>query len=157
VDPRADLLGHRAVFKTKLTHLVGGGADKTELQLKNNTAAIWWKQQLWPPCVIWHNYFTPQFQLNWWTEEPDTPHKWVTLWHHIRPSAYMPIPGLDDRGITPELKPKTVILFFLNLMVFYCFFLFWFFSFSSFLIFVLWFWVFKFYLQFYFLFFFLYY
>jgi hypothetical protein len=121
VDPRTGLLGHRAVSKTKLPHLAGGGSDKTELQLKDNTAGSWWKQQLWPPCVTWHNYFTSQFQKNWWTER-NTPHKPVTLWHHIRPSAYMPIPGLDDREITPELKPKTVILFFLNLMVLYCFF-----------------------------------
>jgi hypothetical protein len=41
VDPRAHLLGHRAVFKTKLPHLAGGGSDKTELQLKDNTAASW--------------------------------------------------------------------------------------------------------------------
>jgi hypothetical protein len=72
--------------------------------------------------MIWHNYFTSQFQLNLWTEEPNTPYNLVTLGHHIRPSAYMPIPGLDDSGITPELKPKTIILFFLNLMVFYFFF-----------------------------------
>jgi hypothetical protein len=133
VDPRADLLGHKAVFKTKLPYLAGGGVNKTELQLKDNTAASWWKQQVWPPCVIWHNYFTSQFQLNWWTEEPNTPHKPVTLWHHIRPSAYTPIPRLDDRAITPELKPKSVIVFFLNLMVFYCSFLFWFVSFFFFL------------------------
>jgi hypothetical protein len=28
-----------------LPHLAGGGADKTELQLKGNEAATWWKQQ----------------------------------------------------------------------------------------------------------------
>jgi hypothetical protein len=33
----------------------------------------------------------------------------------------MPIPGLDARGITPELKPKTEILFFLNLGFFFLF------------------------------------
>jgi hypothetical protein len=31
VDPRADLVGQRAVFKTELPHLAGGGADQTEL------------------------------------------------------------------------------------------------------------------------------
>jgi hypothetical protein len=41
VDPRADLVGQRATFKTELPHLAGGGADKTELQLKGNEAATW--------------------------------------------------------------------------------------------------------------------
>jgi hypothetical protein len=36
VDPRADLLGQRAAFKTKLPHLAGGGAYQTKLQLKDN-------------------------------------------------------------------------------------------------------------------------
>jgi hypothetical protein len=79
VNPKADLLAHRTVFKTKLPHFAGGGTDKIELQMKDNTAASWWKQQLWPPCIIWYNYFISQFQLNWQTEEQHTPHKPVHL------------------------------------------------------------------------------
>jgi hypothetical protein len=45
LDPGADLMGQRAAFKTELTSLVGGGADQTELQLKDNAAATWRKQQ----------------------------------------------------------------------------------------------------------------
>jgi hypothetical protein len=41
VDPSADLMGQRAVFKTELPHLPGGGAEQTELQLKGNAAAAW--------------------------------------------------------------------------------------------------------------------
>jgi hypothetical protein len=33
----------------------------------------------------------------------------------------MTIPGLDARGITPEFKPKTEILLFLNLVFLLCF------------------------------------
>jgi hypothetical protein len=39
VDPRDNLVGQRAVFKTELPHLARGVADRTELQLKSNTAA----------------------------------------------------------------------------------------------------------------------
>jgi hypothetical protein len=46
VDPRADLLGKREVFKTKLCHLAGEGANQIELQLKDNTTTGWLKQQL---------------------------------------------------------------------------------------------------------------
>jgi hypothetical protein len=38
VDLGAYLVGQRAVFKTKLLHLAGGGADQTELRLKGNAA-----------------------------------------------------------------------------------------------------------------------
>jgi hypothetical protein len=31
VDPRADLVGHRAAFKTELPHIPGGGTDQTGL------------------------------------------------------------------------------------------------------------------------------
>jgi hypothetical protein len=41
MDPVADLMEHRAAFKTELPHLAGGEADQTELQLKGNTAATW--------------------------------------------------------------------------------------------------------------------
>jgi hypothetical protein len=41
VDPRADLTVQRALCKTELTHLAGGGTDETELQLKGNTVAAW--------------------------------------------------------------------------------------------------------------------
>jgi hypothetical protein len=41
VDPGADLIGQRAVFKTELPHLAGGGADQTELQLKENAVPTW--------------------------------------------------------------------------------------------------------------------
>jgi hypothetical protein len=41
VDPRADLVGKRAVFKTEFPHLAGGGADQTESQVKGNAAATW--------------------------------------------------------------------------------------------------------------------
>jgi hypothetical protein len=43
-------LGQRAAFKTELPHLAGVVADQTELQLKGNAVAAWWKQQLWPLC-----------------------------------------------------------------------------------------------------------
>jgi hypothetical protein len=36
--------------------------------------------------------------------EQNTTHKPITWWDHVRASAYMPIPGLDARGVTPELK-----------------------------------------------------
>jgi hypothetical protein len=39
VDPRTDVLGQRAAFKTELPHFAGGGADQTELQLTGNSAA----------------------------------------------------------------------------------------------------------------------
>jgi hypothetical protein len=51
-----------------LPHLARGGANQTELQLKDNTAAAWWKQQLWPPCMSWQNYLTSQLQLILWTD-----------------------------------------------------------------------------------------
>jgi hypothetical protein len=41
VDPRADLLGQKAAYKTELTHLAGGGANETELKLKGNPAVAW--------------------------------------------------------------------------------------------------------------------
>jgi hypothetical protein len=41
MDSAADLMGKKAVFKTKLPHLAGGGADQIELQLKGNTAVTW--------------------------------------------------------------------------------------------------------------------
>jgi hypothetical protein len=41
VDPRTDVLGQRAAFKMELPHFAGEGADQTELQLKENTAASW--------------------------------------------------------------------------------------------------------------------
>jgi hypothetical protein len=41
VDPEADLVGQRAVFKTEFPHLAGGGAEQTELWLKSNAAATW--------------------------------------------------------------------------------------------------------------------
>jgi hypothetical protein len=42
VDHCASLMGLRAVLKTSLPHLTGGGADQPELQLWGNTAAAWW-------------------------------------------------------------------------------------------------------------------
>jgi hypothetical protein len=39
LDPEADLIGESTAFKTELPHLAGEGADQTELQLKDNTAA----------------------------------------------------------------------------------------------------------------------
>jgi hypothetical protein len=33
VDPRVGLMGHKAVLKTELPHLAGGGASQLELQL----------------------------------------------------------------------------------------------------------------------------
>jgi hypothetical protein len=45
VDPRADFLWKKAVFETELHNLVGEGADQTDLHLKGNAAAAWWKQQ----------------------------------------------------------------------------------------------------------------
>jgi hypothetical protein len=68
VDPGSDLLEQKTVFKTELPHLARGGANQTELQLKDNTAAAWWKQQLWPPCMSWQNYLTSQLQLILWTD-----------------------------------------------------------------------------------------
>jgi hypothetical protein len=41
VDPGSDLLEQKTVFKTELPHLARGGANQTELQLKDNTAAAW--------------------------------------------------------------------------------------------------------------------
>jgi hypothetical protein len=41
VDPRADIMEQKEAFKTEFPHLVWGGADQTELQLKGNTAAAW--------------------------------------------------------------------------------------------------------------------
>jgi hypothetical protein len=41
VNPGAGLMGHREVFKTELPHLARGGADQTELQLKDNAVAAW--------------------------------------------------------------------------------------------------------------------
>jgi hypothetical protein len=38
-------VGLRAVFKTELYHLAGGGADEPELQLYGNATAAWQKQQ----------------------------------------------------------------------------------------------------------------
>jgi hypothetical protein len=76
------------------------------MQLKGNTAATSWKQQLWPPSTSWHSYLTSQFKLLLWTEGPNTTHKSVTWWDHIRTSACTSIPELDAYGITPELLPK---------------------------------------------------
>jgi hypothetical protein len=73
-------LQQSTAFKTELPHFAGEGADQTELQLKCNTAAACWKQQLWPPCMSWQSYFTSQFQLFLWTEGPNTTHKPVTWW-----------------------------------------------------------------------------
>jgi hypothetical protein len=39
MNPRADLMGQRVVFKNELTHLAGGRGDQIELQLKGNKAA----------------------------------------------------------------------------------------------------------------------
>jgi hypothetical protein len=80
------------------------GKSKKQLQLKGNTAICWGNQQFWPPFIICQIYLTSQFQLNWWTEEQNTTHKPTTWWDHIKASAYMPIPGLDARRVTPELK-----------------------------------------------------
>jgi hypothetical protein len=64
----------------------------------------------------------PTLPNNWWTEEQNTAHKSVTCWDHVRASAYMPIPGLDAGGITPEVKPKTEIQLFLTWFFFlFCF------------------------------------
>jgi hypothetical protein len=41
VDSGAGLMGQRTVFKTELPHLARGGADQTELQLKDNAVAAW--------------------------------------------------------------------------------------------------------------------
>jgi hypothetical protein len=41
MDPRADLMGQRAAFKTELPHLYGRGANQTELLLNGTTAATW--------------------------------------------------------------------------------------------------------------------
>jgi hypothetical protein len=41
VDPGADHMGQRAAFKSELLHLAGGGADQTELQLKDKAATAW--------------------------------------------------------------------------------------------------------------------
>jgi hypothetical protein len=48
----------------------------------------------------------------------NTTHKPITWWDHVRASAYMPIPGLDARGVTPELKLNIEILLVLNLVFF---------------------------------------
>jgi hypothetical protein len=56
--------------------------------------------------MIWQTYLTSQFQLNWWTEDSNTTHQPVTWQDHIRPSFYMPIPGVDARAITPELNQR---------------------------------------------------
>jgi hypothetical protein len=61
-------LGRKAPFKTQLPHLAGGGPDQTGLQVRGNTAAAKWKQQLWPPFMNWQSHLTSQFQLIFWTE-----------------------------------------------------------------------------------------
>jgi hypothetical protein len=45
VDPRAGLVGQRALLKNELFRLARGGTDQTDLQLKGNSAATWRKQQ----------------------------------------------------------------------------------------------------------------
>jgi hypothetical protein len=42
LDPGAALLGQRAVLKTELPHLTGGGANQTELYLEGKASATWW-------------------------------------------------------------------------------------------------------------------
>jgi hypothetical protein len=59
-------LGQRAALKTELPHLAGGGADLSDLQLKNAPAAVCWKQ-LWPHCLRWQSYLTSQLKLILWT------------------------------------------------------------------------------------------
>jgi hypothetical protein len=78
-------LEQRAAFKTELPHLAKGGAEQTELQLKNNTVVTCWKQSC-PPCMSWQSYLTSQLQLILWTKGLSTTHKPVTWWD-IRTSA----------------------------------------------------------------------
>jgi hypothetical protein len=49
-----------------------------QLQLKDNTAISWGKQQLRPSSMFWQTYLISQFQINWWTKEQNTTQKQVT-------------------------------------------------------------------------------
>jgi hypothetical protein len=76
VDSRADLLGQRAAFKTKLLHFAGEGTDQsckwkiTQLLASEITA-----------LTILQTFLTSQFQLNWWKEQ-NTTHS-----DHVRASS----------------------------------------------------------------------
>jgi hypothetical protein len=65
----------------------------------------------------------------------NTTHKPITWWDHIKASVYMPIPGLNAGGITPELKLRLEFYYSWTRWVFFMFF-------STFCSFVLLLWVF---------------
>jgi hypothetical protein len=130
VDHRTDFLSHKMAFKTELPHLIGGGGDQTcgwrvtQLSAGETIALI----TLYDLAKLPHLTISIKL-LDRKTKHYSQPSH---LWDHIRASAYMPIPGLDAGGITPELKVRLkfycswtwcFLIFFLFLFVclfYYC-------------------------------------
>jgi hypothetical protein len=52
------------------------------------------------------SYLSSQLQFSLRKEQPNIIHKPVTWGNHIGMFAFTPIPGLDAKGVTPELLPN---------------------------------------------------
>jgi hypothetical protein len=102
VDCRADLLNQRAAFKIELSHLTGGGADQAAAAEGYHTYQLGKTIAL----TTLHDltnlpHITISTQL---VEEQNATHKPITWQDHVSTFAYTPIPGLDARVVTSELK-----------------------------------------------------
>jgi hypothetical protein len=89
-----------------LPHVAGQEAAHRSAAELQYSYILMKKQQFWRPCTNWQTYLTSQLQLTLWTEGPNTTHKPVIWWDHIRASACRTIPGLDTYGIILKLLPK---------------------------------------------------